>query len=1377
MGKLIRSKDWTQTPLGAPNQWPQSLKTCVRIILTSRQPMFVWWGNELINIYNDAYMSIVGGKHPECLGQPASEVWKEIWDEVGTRAAIVMEQNIGTYDEALLLMMERNGYTEETYYTFSYSPVPGDDGTTQGIICANTDDTQRIIGERQLRTLKELARNILNINSNAEIYKRALDALQGNPQDFPFIVLYEASDDGKQLRLVQHLPQELPATIAPEHINLDTQAQQMPEIAQALRTGKIQKVTGIQQRFGVMPTSIWPDAPYQALLIPILQANHEFPFAIMCVGVNPYRLLDEGYVSFLSLTADQISNALTNAYSFKQERKRAEALAEIDKAKTLFFSNISHEFRTPLTLMLGPLEELLKSGAQNPSDQENIAVTHRNAIRLLRLVNALLDFSRIEAGRMKARFEPVCLAELTTNLVSAFRSAIEKGGLSLEIHADIPSSVYVDREMWEKIVMNLMSNAFKYTLSGGITVRMYERDDKAVIAFSDTGIGIPEDEIPRLFERFHRVKNAVGRSFEGTGIGLSLVRELVALHHGHIEASSQHGKGTTFTVTLPLGHAHLPDDQIVLSSVDADDILPTGLLEETHLLLRPTPPASFGQSSLKPRILLVDDNIDMQQYVSKLLARDYEVAVASNGQMALDAIAMAQPDLVISDIMMPVMDGIELLKNIKNDVATRRIPVLLLSARAGEESKIEGYDLGADDYLVKPFSAKELLARVQSQIRLARTRSHIDGQLHNLFYRAPVAISILRGPDFVIEMANAKMLGIWNKSHDVIGKKLFEEMPTARQQGFDQLLEQVYHTGEPFAASEIPFEQRVNGKPHRIFIKFAYEPLREEDGTISGIMVMADDITNLVQARKNVEVVETRNKLAIEAADMGHFEWDMVSDEFIYSERFAELFGFQDQNVISRKDFSSRIHPDDAPVRAEAHRRAHQNGMLSYEARVVYPDESVHWLRFNGKIIFGDDHQPLKMYGTSLDVTQQRIQSQVLEEKVTQRTKALIQRNHELKLSEERYQRMTEEVQDYAIIALDRDGTVLNWNKGAQNIKGYHESEIVGRNFRLFYRKEDLENKLPDRLLQQAEQTGRSMDEGYRVRKDGSYFWASIAITALHDKDNNVIGFSKVTRDLTERKLAEDRMKKYNAELEFQNKELEQFAYVASHDLQEPLRKIQMFTGLLERSLDDEQAKGKYFSKISQTAERMSELIRAVLNYSRLSRNDQQFEQVDLQSVLESVLVDFELLIEEKHAQITYDALPVLTAIPLQINQLFSNLIGNSIKFSDKAPKIEVKARRCQWNEIPDANFATGEYLELVISDNGIGFDQKYLGKIFTIFQRLNDRVNYSGTGIGLALCKKIVENHSGYITARSAPGDGASFFIYLPYRNHLTDGREAVLN
>lgn len=395
-------------------------------------------------------------------------------------------------------------------------------------------------------------------------------------------------------------------------------------------------------------------------------------------------------------------------------------------------------------------------------------------------------------------------------------------------------------------------------------------------------------------------------------------------------------------------------------------------------------------------------------------------------------------------------------------------------------------------------------------------------------------------------------------------------------------------------------------------------------------------------------------------------------------------------------------------------------------------------------------------------------QKDVLEAKEREGKILLKKRNERLKQSEERYTSMIDEVEDYAIISLDLDGTILNWNKGAQKIKGYSEEEIVGKNFSIFYLEDDQRLQLPQKLIQTAMHDGRATHEGFRKRKDQSKFWGSVVITALHDEQGDVIGFTKVTRDLTEKKAAEDLTRHHAAELEVKNKQLEQFAYIASHDLQEPLRKIQTFVHVLEKKFDDSEIRQKYFAKINSSAKRMAELIQSVLHYSRLAQPNELVSEVNLTEIMESVLGDYELAISERNAEVKYDRLPVISGIRPQLGQLFANLIGNSLKFSRGNPKIQVSYTRLKGEEaqkhFPGAN-ASKEYVELRFSDNGIGFDQQYAEKIFSIFQRLNTRDEFAGTGIGLALSKKIVENHNGHITAKSELGKGATFLIYLPYK------------
>ncbi|HYG49318.1 MAG TPA: ATP-binding protein, partial [Flavobacteriales bacterium] len=371
-----------------------------------------------------------------------------------------------------------------------------------------------------------------------------------------------------------------------------------------------------------------------------------------------------------------------------------------------------------------------------------------------------------------------------------------------------------------------------------------------------------------------------------------------------------------------------------------------------------------------------------------------------------------------------------------------------------------------------------------------------------------------------------------------------------------------------------------------------------------------------------------------------------------------------------------------------------------------------------------------------------------------------------------RYHKMIAEVQDYAIILLNKEGIIENWNVGAENIKGYTAKEIVGKSFEVFYTEEDRKNELPSRLLSIARETGKALQEGWRVRKNGSKFWGSITITALHNNEGNIIGYSKVTRDMTLQKEAQEKLAVYLANLEIQNSELEQFAYVASHDLQEPLRKIQTFTELIQENYDDKEFVITYLKKLDSSATRMAALVKSLLEYSRLSKHTitMETEPVDLNFVLSEVREDFELLISEKNARIMSEPLPFVNGNHVQLRQLFYNLIGNSLKFSSENPLIEITAAVVGKDSIPDAPkiLTKHEYIRISFKDNGIGFEKQYNKTIFSLFKRLHSKNEYEGTGIGLAICKKIVENHNGYICAISELGKGAVFNVYLPNSEDL---------
>jgi len=750
MGERTRSLDWSRTAVGPIERWPHSLKTAVSICLGSRHPMVVWWRRpEYIQFYNDAYISFLGrAKHPAYLGRSARECWSEIWSIIDPMLEGVYETGEATWSEDLLFVLNRNLPREEGYFTFSYSPIRADDGQIEGIFCACNETTTRVIGERRLRTLRDLNLVAAKTKTVHEACQVAAQILAENSADIPFACVYLLDADGKNAQLAATTGLGTDSPAAPPQVDLD---QSRWPLKRVLETAKSQLLPDLASRFGSLPGGLWPESPDSALIVPIAASGQVRPIGFLVSGLSPRRVIDADYKSFLALVSGHIGTSISNARAYDEERRRAEALAAIDRAKTVFFSNVSHEFRTPLTLMLGPLQEALIDPTASMSLRERLELAHRNALRLRKLVNSLLDFSRFEAGRAQAVYEPLDLAGLTADLASNFQSACQRANLTLKVECPpFSEAIYVDREMWEKIVLNLLSNAFKFTLSGGITVRLRRDDSAALLEVQDTGVGIPEHEMPRVFERFHRIEGTHGRSQEGSGIGLALVQELVKLHGGMIEVSSVVGAGTTIGVRLPFGAAHLDPARIkaprrlastatsaqayVLEALRWIPDTPGSTSPEFAALAADAAGMPEQRFALSPgaRILVADDNADMRQYVRELLATSYVVEVVADGAEALAAVGRARPDLIVTDIMMPRMDGVTLLKELRAAECSRDIPVIMLSARAGEEARVEGLNAGADDYLVKPFSARELLARVGGLLELARMRRENEHRLATL---------------------------------------------------------------------------------------------------------------------------------------------------------------------------------------------------------------------------------------------------------------------------------------------------------------------------------------------------------------------------------------------------------------------------------------------------------------------------------------------------------------------------------------------------------------------------------------------------------------------------------------------------------------------
>jgi PAS domain S-box-containing protein len=882
MSVLMRALDWTNTPLGAVEDWPQSLRTSVSMCLASRFPIVLYWGSEYIVLYNDAYSTILGSKHPWALGQRCRDCWAEIWETIGPMLDGVVATGEATWSDNLLLELQRFGYPEECYFSFSFSPIRVEDGAIGGVFTAVIETTARLIAERRLNTLRELAARVTEAHSQEETLVLATEALGRNHHDISFSVLYLLTPDGG------FIEPKAWSGIPSDHVlcsgqrALDgSEAMIFRTLADVVRSGEFSAVTDLPRHCENVPVGLWGVPPVEAIALPLLLPGHSSPLGCLLVGLNAHKRLDQDYRQFLEMIARQLAGNLSAARVHEEERRRTKMLAELDHAKTVFFSNVSHEFRTPLTLMVGPVEAMLERARPSASvTREELQLVHRNSMRLLKLVNALLDFSRIEAGRAQAVYELTDLAALTSETASAFRSAMEQAGLEFVI--DCPSleqPAYVDREMWEKIVLNLISNAFKFTLSGGITVRLQDIADRIELCVEDTGIGIPDDQQTKVFERFHRLEGVPGRTHEGTGIGLALVQELVKLHKGFIRVESTLGKGSKFIVSIPKARAHLPADRLGSNErfLRSTGVSASAYVDEALRWLPDKdrvgePPAIFASDSVQAphvqttsgTILLADDNADMRMYVRQLLGNNYKVHVVSTGIDALAAIRSDPPDLVLTDVMMPELDGFGLLHELRASESTKTIPVILLSARAGEDARVEGMQAGADDYIVKPFTARELLARVGAHLAMGRLRREaaeheraLRAETESAHKRTSAILESIRDSFFALDQdwrftyVNAEAEHTLNMSRDELTGRVFWDVFSSAK---GTSLEMQYRRA---MSERIPVQFENYYAPWERWFEVRLYPAND-----GGISVFYQDITERKQIEQALE--QSRQQLELQ---------------------------------------------------------------------------------------------------------------------------------------------------------------------------------------------------------------------------------------------------------------------------------------------------------------------------------------------------------------------------------------------------------------------------------------------------------------------------------------------------------------------------------
>lgn len=1306
LGALMRAFDWASSPLGPPEDWPQSLKATVRIMLTSRQPIWIGWGPELTYLYNDAYKSIIGARHPWALGKPTASVWDEIRSDIEPMLAKAMGGDEGIYVEEQLLIMERNGYPEETYYTFSYSPIPDDDGRPGGIICANSDDTAKVIGKRQLALLTDLAGRAMKAETGREACEASVAALATNPRDVPFAVLYLEAAEPQTFELVAAYGVPAGSALAPQQLRDGTPyVDGIPFSSQRTEPIVIDRIADL---VGPEASAVWGRPPQRALMIPVAAAERR---GLLIAGISPVRQLDADYRDFLALVAGQIGTAVAKADAYQAERQRAEALAEIDRAKTIFFSNVSHEFRTPLTLMLGPVEELLKSTAGAP--RELAAMAHRNGLRLLRLVNTLLDFARIEAGRVEGRFEPTDIAVATAELTSNFRSACEQAGLTLETRVGpVPQPVYLDRSMWEKVILNLLSNAFKYTLHGGIAVEVRAEDDEAVVVVEDSGVGIARDELPRLFDRFHRVEGQPGRTQEGTGIGLALVKELVGLHGGTIAVESEVGRGTRFTIRLRLGCTHLRREQVVARTATpyATAVTEAFVEESLHWSPPPSPPVdgdplAAADAETIAHILIADDNADMRDHIARLLRQaGYEAEMAGDGEAALAAMRTRKPDLVISDVMMPRLDGFGLLREIRGDAELRATPVLMLSARAGEEATVDGIEAGADDYLTKPFAASEFIARVSANLSVARTRMAVAEQvranelrLRRLFENAPGFIAILNGPDLVFEFVNKTYVRMFG-NRDYLGRP-FEEVFT--ELGSSTIIRNVFQTGERYRAVAVP--ARLEGGISYA-LDFVVEPIRDADGIVTGVFLEGHDVSERNRAEtalfEESRTLDTLNRSGIAIAaelDLSRLV-QMVTDAgvdvtgaqfgaffHVVAGEGSDSYMLYSLSGVDRSEFEHFPMPRQTGVFGPTFRgeRVIRSGDITRDAR--YGKNAPHHGMPEG-------HLPVRSY---LAAPVRSRSGEILG--------GLFFGHAEPDRFNERHERLIVGIAAQAAIAMD--------------------------NARLF------------------DAGQREISERKRAEEE---------LRELNDTLER-----RIAEALAEREVAEEALR--------QSQKMEavgQLTGGVAHDFNNLLTIITGNLDIMLRAMDrgDEARVRRAIESAQKGADRAASLTQRLLAFSR--RQPLAPKPIDVDQLVSGMS---ELLSRALGETISLEVVttPGLWRVEADPNQLENCLINLAVNARDAMPgggALTIETANTLLDEsysAAHAEVAPGQYVVIAVSDTGVGMSREVVARVFEPF--FTTKEVGRGTGLGLSMVYGFVKQSGGHVKIYSEPGSGTTIKIYLP--------------
>ncbi|MDO7174011.1 PAS domain S-box protein [Mariniflexile sp. AS56] len=1310
MGKLIRSRDWSKTPLGDPKTWPQPLRTMVSVMMDNPFGMYIAWGKEYTQIYNDGYRPILGDtKHPEALGISTKETFSEVWHIIGSMFDGVMNgEPVGFPD--FMLPLNRNGYIETCYFDFAYSPIRLESGEVGGVLVTVIETTAKKKAEDEL------------IDSNNElefvIEAAQLGTFDFNPQTNKF-------SGNARLKQWFGLPPE-------EQIELTTAINVITEKDKERVTNAIQEVLDHNSN-GIY------DIEY-TIINPVSQKE-------IIVHAKGRAWFNDDKIAYrLNGTVEDVTSKVLARDKIEEgERSLRLMILQAPVAIAIFRGldyniEIANKFaleiwgRTEEEVLNTPLfdamPELLSQGIKEFMDDVantgNRFATPEMPVQVVRnniLETVYINFSFEPLYDTAGKINGIMAIGVDVTPQVKARKKVEESEhriRSLVESAPFPIALYTGEEM-------------HISLANQSIIDIWGKGNDVVgKLYSDI---LPELQNQKIFEQVREVLHT-GTPFHAKNqkVDIFINNELKSFYFNYNFTPVMDSSGTIYAVMNTAAE--------VTELNEAKHKVETALSEIKLFKF-------MADTAADPFILMEEDGSFV--YLNKKALDQWGYTEQEMALLKVPDVDMVYHEKKYKEAFKRAQTGvIPPFETIHKNKQGHKYPVEINMGSVQVEDKTLLFAIARD--------ITERKEAEQDVIDAFEKVEESEKRFRDSVKQAPLAISIFRGPDNITEMVNDHYLMLIEKTEkQYVGKPLFEVLPHVKET-IAPIIADIYKTETAFYGYEFPVILSRQGKLETLYFNFVYHPLKENN-EVTGIMVVATEVTATVKAKNLIEENEEKLKLIIEASELGVFDVNLKSSEIVASDRCYEILGFPKQRDLSHKDIIKNLHPDDLGRRKQAYDEAFEKGVLHYQIRVFWEDQSLHWLDAKGKVFYDENNVPERMVGTVRDITDERnFQQQLLER-------------------EEKFRLLADSMPQF-IWTSDPDGNLNYFNQSVFDFSGLTHSEIIKQGWIQIVHPDDREQNIKEWIHSII--TGKDFLLHHRFRKhNGEYRWQLSRAIPQKDADGVIKRWVGSSTDIQEEKMFTNKLENMvqqrtnelqqkNMDLERMNKELQSFVYISSHDLQEPLRKIQIFASRIletEYATLSENAQ-KHFTRMQKSANRMQNLIQDLIAYSRTNAQDIKFEIVDLHEIIEDTKETLSEELEQKDITFILNNICEVRIIPVQFQQVILNLVSNSIKFAkENHPvliKIDCEIIEGNTTDI-DALVDEKQYCHIRFSDNGIGFEQQYNNKIFEVFQRLHTKEEYTGTGIGLAIVKRIVENHDGIILAHSEIGEGATFNIYIP--------------